>query len=161
MKKHDRFQRKEKSLIMNKDEKIIYLNNVEILKEVELKNTDIVKYHITYDEHLTIKELSEVLDVMNKSINDINRSNGIKNNAEIGKRFAPTVSNVENGSIIMDIIVNLVVPITTGIMANVLYDKLTNHFSTKTLKGIKVPKKGPSFKIVVDDKKIEIKINKK
>lgn len=135
--------------------------DVSILKNGNLKNSDIVKYHITYDENLTIKELADVLEVMNKTINEINRNNGIKNNAKIGTQYAPTVSNVENGSIILDVFLQLFVPITTGIMANVLYDKLNDHFSTKTVKGVKVPKKGPSIKIVVDDKKIEIKINKK
>ena len=40
-----------------------------------------ITIHIDYNETLTLKEFSEVLDLINKAINDVNRENGIKNNA--------------------------------------------------------------------------------
>ena len=59
--------------------------------------------HITYGRNLTLKELSEVLNLINLSVNDYYRDNGI-NNFEIG-RYAPSINGVKEGSIFFDIVI--------------------------------------------------------
>ena len=62
--------------------------------------------HITYDQKITLKELSEVLNLINLSINDYYREKGI-NNFQIG-RLAPSVTGVKEGSIFFDIVIPVI-----------------------------------------------------
>lgn len=62
--------------------------------------------------------------MINKAINDINRENGIKDNAKIGKEYATEVTGVDSGSIVIHILTNFAVPVALGVLGNFLYDRL-------------------------------------
>ena len=57
---------------MNMEERAI-----EIIKEGTITSKAPVTIHITYNESLTLKEFSDVLDLINKAINDVNREYGM------------------------------------------------------------------------------------
>ena len=97
---------------------------VNIISEGQVVKKESVTLHIGYNESLTLKELSEILDLINKAINDINRENGIKDNAKIGKEYATEVTGVDSGSIVIHILTNFAVPVALGVLGNFLYDRL-------------------------------------
>lgn len=97
---------------------------VNIISEGQVVEKESVTLHIGYNESLTLKELSEILDLINKAINDINRENGIKDNAKIGKEYATEVTGVDSGSIVIHILTNFAVPVALGVLGNFLYDRL-------------------------------------
>ena len=88
-------------------------------EEITVSNNP-VTIHIKYNESLTLKELSKVIYLINLAINDINRDNGIKDNAKLGKSFAAEVIGVDSGSIVLHIITHFVAPVALGILANYL-----------------------------------------
>ena len=63
---------------MNMEERVI-----EIIKEGTITSKDPVTIHITYNESLTLKEFSDILDLINKAINDVNREYGVKSNVKL------------------------------------------------------------------------------
>lgn len=103
------------------DEKKIKINN-----DTEVQSNDNIVIHISYNEMLSLKELSEIIDNINKAINDVNRSNGVKANTDLGQKYASKVSGVEAGSIVLHILVNFVSPVALGMLGNFLYDRLKN-----------------------------------
>ena len=90
--------------------------------------------HISYNEALTLKELTFVLEQINKAINDVNRDNGVKSNNTIGTKYAPAIVGVESGSIILHIIANFVLPITLNVLANAISKRLFEKKQEKTQK---------------------------
>ena len=112
---------------MLKEEALQIITDTVIEKDGELI------FHIAYDKQLTLKELSEVLDLVNKAINDSNREHGVKNNGILGKQYAPEVMAVNQGSVILNLLVYVVAPITTSVIGSFIYDRLTTlgHSSAK------------------------------
>ena len=104
---------------MSEEEKVI-----QIIKESTILPNAMFTLHINYNESLTLKELAEVLELINKAINDINRERGIKNNAKLGKDYAAKVTGVESGSIVVHILTCFVAPIALSVLANFIYDRL-------------------------------------
>ncbi len=110
---------------------------ISVINEGSIMPKDPVTIHIRYTESLTLKELSDVLDLLNKAINDVNRENGIKNNAILGREYTTEVTGVGSGSIIVYILSNLVVPIALSIFGNYIYERLKNIGAKKENKQIK------------------------
>ena len=96
-----------------------------------------ITVHINYNESLTLKEFSEVLNLINKAINDVNRENGIKNNAKLGKEYAAEVTGVDSGSIVVHILTNFVAPVALSVLASFLYDRLKKLGTKKENKSTK------------------------
>ena len=67
---------------------------------------EIITTHIKYG-NLELMELSELLYIVNMSINDYYRDNGIANNQV--KQYAPTIQSVHEGSIIFDLLIEKLV----------------------------------------------------
>lgn len=109
---------------------------------------DSVSIHISYNESLTLKELSEVFDLTNKAINDVNREKGITN-AKIGKEYAAEVTGVDSGSIILHILTNFVAPVALSVLANFLYERLKSIGSKKDKKEKKQIKDNTAYPIVI------------
>ena len=142
--------------MMNQEEKTI-----EIINEDEVIGKTPITIHIKYDEALTLKEFSEVLDYINKSINDVNRKNGVKSNAKLGKEYASEVTGVDSGSIMIHILTNFVAPVALGILANYLYDRLKDLGAKKKGKSIIEETRYPiSIDVKGDNNLIEINITK-
>lgn len=97
---------------------------VEIVNDITMDAQGSIRVHITYDKSLTLKELSETLDLINKSINDFNRDNGVTNNGKLGKNYASEVESVEAGSIIVNLMVNVIAPVALSVLANYIYDRV-------------------------------------
>ena len=141
---------------MKADQKII-----EIINEGSIMPKAPITIHIDYNETLTLKEFSEVLDLINKAINDVNRENGIKNNAKLGKEYAAEVTGVDSGSIVVHILTNFVAPIALSVFANFLYDRLKNIGTKKENKSIKEDTRYPiSISVNGNDNLIEFNIVK-
>lgn len=131
--------------------------SIQIINEGEITTQSPITIHINYNESLTLKELSDALDRINKAINDVNRDNGIKNNAKLGKDYAAKVAGVDSGSIIVHILTYVVTPIALSVLANFLYDRL------KTI-GAKSEKEEGAYPISIsvngDNNLIELNITK-
>ena len=97
---------------------------ITILSDDTIESGEQIKLRFTYSNNLTLKEFSEVLDLTNKAINDVNRGKGI-NNIIIGRDYAPEVHGVESGSIILYIVLQFVTPVALSVLANFIYDRLT------------------------------------
>lgn len=76
-----------------------------------------MRVHLSYEDELALKELSELLDLINKSINDFNRSNGVNNNSRIGKEYSLQVKSVESRSIVVNLLINVVSPVLLSALA--------------------------------------------
>ena len=103
---------------------------IRIINDGPLMPKDSVTIHISYNGSLTLKELSEVFDLANKAINDINREKGVTN-AKIGKEYTAEVTGVDSGSIIVHILTNFVEQVALSVLANFLYDRLKSMGSKK------------------------------
>ncbi|MBR4872334.1 MAG: hypothetical protein IKV00_00715 [Clostridia bacterium] len=68
------------------------------LRTVDKENINI---HITYDEAIKLKDFSYILNVLNMSINDYYRENGVKSNAL--SEYAAVVNKVDAGSIWLEL----------------------------------------------------------
>lgn len=99
---------------------------ITILNDDAIESGERIKLHVTYNNNLTLKELSEVLNLTNKAINDVNREKGI-NNVIIGREYAPEVSGIESGSIILYIVLQFVTPVALSVLASFIYDRLTTN----------------------------------
>ena len=130
---------------------------IQIIKEGEITSQSSITIHIDYNESLTLKELSEVLDIINKSINDVNRGNGIKDNAKLGKEYAAKVAGVDSGSIIVHILTYVVAPVALSILADFLYDRLKNIGAKKEKENSAYP---ISISVNGDNNLIELNITK-
>ena len=141
---------------MNAEEKTLK----DINKGTVMTKTPIT-IHISYNEDLTLKEFSEVLDLINKAINDVNRENGIKDNAKLGKEYATEVTGVDSGSIVVHVLSSFVAPIALSVLANFLYDRLKNLGARKGNKSIKEDAGYPiSISVNGDNNLIEFNITK-
>lgn len=67
---------------------------------------EFISMHIKYG-NLELMELSELLYIVNMSINDYYRDNGIANNQV--KQYAPAIQRVHEGSIIFDLLIEKIV----------------------------------------------------
>lgn len=76
--------------------------SITIIKDGTVMSDSTFIIHIGYNDPLTVRELSQVLDFTNKAINDINRENGIKNNVKLGKEYAAEIVGVSSGSIVIE-----------------------------------------------------------
>lgn len=130
---------------------------IQIINEGQIKSKSPVTVHINYNASLTLKELSDTLDRINKAINDVNRENGIKNNAKLGKEYAAEVAGVDSGSIVVHILTNFVAPVALSVLANFLYDRLKSI-------GVKNEKNDAGYPISInvngDNNLIELNITK-
>ena len=138
---------------MSEEEKVIQIINESTI----LPNTSF-SIHIDYNEALTLKELAEVLELINKAINDINRECGIKNNAKLGKDYAAKVTGVESGSIVVHILTCFVTPITLSVLANFIYDRLKTIVSKKEKNSNKEELESP-ISVVVNGNNNLIELN--
>lgn len=133
--------------------------NVQIQKNLIIDNESEVSLHFTYDKNLSLKELSELLDLSNKAINDFNRNNGVKNNAALGKQYQAQVEVVKGGSVIITLLLTTVVPLSLGVLANYLYERIKTLGYKQRKESTEVqPCKYPIV-IVVNDNNIEIHIS--
>ena len=134
---------------------------IKVKNEVVTVSQNPVTIHIDYNESLTLKELSKVLDLINLAINDVNRDKGIKNNAQLGNDRAAEVARVESGSIVLHIFTYFVAPIALGIFANFLYDRLKTLGAKKEKNQVKMDTAYPiSINVNGDDNLIEVHITK-
>lgn len=120
-----------------------------------------ITIHIDYNESLTLKELSDVLDLINKAINDIHRDSGMRNNAKLGKEYAAEVTGVASGSIVVHILTNFVAPVALSLLANFIYDRLKSIGAKKEKKQINSDTAYPiSINVNGNDNLIELNITK-
>ena len=134
---------------------------IQIINESTIMPNSSFTLHIDYNESLTLKELVEVLDLINKAINDINRDRGIKNNAKLGKEYAAEVTGVESGSIVVHILTYFVAPIALSVLANFIYDRLKGISSKKEKKSNKEELESPiSISVNGNNNLIELNITK-
>lgn len=103
---------------------MISINPISVSKDKTIELQGNVRIHLSYEDELTLKELSELLDLINKSINDFNRSNGVNNNSRIGKEYSTQVKSVESGSIVVNLLLNVVSPVLLSVLANYIYDRI-------------------------------------
>ena len=133
---------------------------INIISDRSIQQKELITIHIDYNESLTLKELSEVLDLINKAINDVNRENGIKNNATLGKEYAAEVAGVDSGSIVVHILTNFVAPVALSMLGSFLYDRLKN-IGAKKEKQVKTDTAYPiSINVNGNDNLIEFVVTK-
>lgn len=134
---------------------------INIISDVPIREKDTITIHIDYNESLTLKELSEVLDSINKAINDANRENGIRSNATLGKKYAAEVAGVDSGSIVIHILTNFVAPVALSMLSNFLYDRLKNMGAKKEKNQVKTDTAYPiSINVNGNDNLIELVVTK-
>ena len=135
--------------------------SITIIKDGTVMSDSTFIIHIGYNDPLTVRELSQVLDFTNKAINDINRENGIKTNVKLGNEYAAEIVGVSSGSIVIEILTHFVSPIALSILANFLYDRLKN-VGAKKEKGKIINDSGYPISISVngDNNLIELNITK-
>ena len=85
-------------------------------------NTENYKYHIISSEKMTLKDLTELLKLINLSINDYYRDNGI-GNRDISL-YAPAVNEVEKGSICIDIAISVFSSVTASLLAEYILHRI-------------------------------------
>ena len=93
---------------------------------MEKKNLGI---HITYNEALTLKELSELLHLINLSVNDYYRDNGVSN--QYIANFSPTIEKVKEGSIIFELLFPEFFDITAQIIAEYIIPRLRTMWNNE------------------------------
>lgn len=134
---------------------------INIISDRVIQQKEPITIHIDYNESLTLKELSEALDLINKAINDVNRKNGIKNNATLGKEYAAEVAGVDSGSIVVHILTNFVAPVALSMLGSFLYDRLKNIGAKKEKKQVKTDAGYPvSINVNGNDNLIEFVVTK-
>lgn len=101
--------------------------------DVALSDKNKITLHFTYDKNLTLKELSDLLDLSNKAINDFNRANGVSNQA-VSKQYAAEVGAVKEGSVIVEILQNFVAPLSVAVLGTLLSERLQKLGQKKTAK---------------------------
>lgn len=134
---------------------------INIISDHSILQKETITIHIDYNESLTLKELSEVLDLINKAINDVNRENGIKNNATLGREYAAEVAGVDSGSIVVHILTNFVAPVALSMLGSFLYDRLKNIGAKKEKNIVKTDTAYPiSINVNGNDNLIEFVVTK-
>ena len=89
---------------------------------MEEKNFSI---HIENDTNLTLKELIETLSILNLSINDYYRDNGVSNYSIAD--FSPSIKKVKEGSVFLE----LAIPVFTAITSTLLVEYIKFRFEKK------------------------------
>ena len=84
------------------------------------------RIHITYNKNLSFSEFNKICDSLNKAFNDINRENGLKSTKQI-KEHSAIITNFEKGSIIFDIVIPFVISVSSSIVANFIYSRLSKR----------------------------------
>lgn len=74
----------------------------------------IFSIHIENEHNLTLKELVETLTVLNLSINDYYRDNGVTNHNVTD--LSPLIQKVKEGSVLIDIVIPAITTITSAII---------------------------------------------
>lgn len=64
-----------------------------------------IRFHIKYNKNLTLKEFANIMLLINKSINDINRHYGVRN--RFISDYATEILSFHQGSIIIDTLVKV------------------------------------------------------
>ena len=85
---------------------------------------EIITMHIKHSE-LEVKELSELLYIINLSINDYYRKNGITGSQF--SNYAPTIQVVRQGSIELDLVLALLKEIAVGVSVELIAGYLKNR----------------------------------
>lgn len=80
--------------------------------------------HISYQENIKLKELADLLNTVDLSVNDYYRDCGISN-SELS-RCAAVVDRVESGSILLGIIVEVVAGATAALLAEYILRRIGN-----------------------------------
>lgn len=88
------------------------------------------KLHLTYNNNLSFSDFNKICDSLNKSFNDINRENGIKNPKTI-KEHNPVITNFDKGSVILELAVSFVVGVAASLVASAIYDRITKSVKNK------------------------------
>lgn len=97
--------------------------------------TENFNIHITYNENIKLKDLSDLLNTINLSVNDYHRDNGVRNN-EL-KKYAAVVNKVENGSIWLEIAIPVFKNLTADVLTEYVLPRLkkssnsTKHVDTR------------------------------
>lgn len=84
--------------------------------------------HITCNENIKLKDLSNLLDTINLSVNDYYRNNGIGNNKL--SKYAAIVNKVGNGSILLEIAIDMFVPVTASMLAEYVLNRMRKQKNT-------------------------------
>ena len=102
--------------------KDITKNRTGEITTMEEKNFSI---HIENDTNLTLKELIETLSILNLSINDYYRDNGVSNYSIAD--FSPSIKKVKEGSVFLEI----AIPVFTSITSTLLAEYIKSRFEKK------------------------------
>lgn len=89
---------------------------------------EIITMCIKYSD-LEVKELSELLYIINLSINDYYRDNGIASGQL--SRYAPTIQEVQQGSIILDLLLDLLKDIAKDIANDVAVELIAGYLNNR------------------------------
>lgn len=118
---------------------------------IERKNVTMRIMH----SDLEVKELSELLYIINLSINDYYRDNGVASN-QLGC-YAPTIHAVRQGSIELDLVLDLLKEIAVGVAIELLVGYMSNRIRMllKKYKGGKTKRQIFDYEITT---RIEVRI---
>ena len=64
-----------------------------------------IRFHIKFNEQVSLKEYADCILLINKSINDINRYCGVSN--RLINNYATEIESFQSGSIIIDTLVKI------------------------------------------------------
>lgn len=139
-----------------------------------------IRFHIKYNNNLLLKEYADLMLLINKSINDINRNLGISN--RVISNYATEINSIKEGSIIIETLVKIAkdkdtkryffLPLLVGLIINNASNKNNydhqNNINIYIDEGkIDVIEMGKEYESedgafcikVVNEKTIEIRIN--
>ena len=126
-----------------------------------LIGNDVIRLHFTYEDNLSLSDLSECISLVNKAINDINREHGLTN-FTVGREYSSKIDSVESGSIVINVLTNFIVPVALSVLANAIYDRLKTWGQRKNKDGIISQSKYPiniNTNVNVNITEINIHIN--
>lgn len=70
--------------------------------------------HISSSQGLTLKNLTDALNILNLSINDYYRDNGVVNS--VISDFSPSIKGVQEGSVILEIAISIFTTVTSALL---------------------------------------------
>lgn len=91
----------------------------------KVNSTAIFNIHITYQENIKLKELADLLNTVDLSVNDYYRDSGICNNKL--NQFSTVVSKVQNGSIWLEIIISVFSGVTSAVLAEYMLQRMRKN----------------------------------
>ncbi len=89
------------------------------------------KAHITSNNALSLKDLRQVLEIIDLGINDIKREQGITNNALNRGDNATIITNVERGSIILQFALGVAINVTSALIVNSIQKRIAHQKNKK------------------------------